>query len=152
MMRKTLAEEPDTNELRSRIAALTGDEPARFGKMSVGEAVCHVREAYRLALSGRALTPGMTIPLPPAEVKRLSLYVDREWPIGAKTPLELEVGQPGTVPAEFAEDKAGLVAEMERFRNEIGEGAHPYFGEMTREDWLRWGYLHADHHLRQFGR
>jgi hypothetical protein len=28
---------------------------------------------------------------------------------------------------------------------------HPMFGEMTEKDWMRWGYLHADHHLRQFG-
>jgi hypothetical protein len=26
------------------------------------------------------------------------------------------------------------------------------FGPMTEKDWMRWGYLHADHHLRQFGR
>ena len=30
--------------------------------------------------------------------------------------------------------------------------SHPMFGPMTPEDWMRWGYLHADHHLRQFGR
>jgi hypothetical protein len=29
--------------------------------------------------------------------------------------------------------------------------AHPIFGRMSRAAWLRWGYLHADHHLRQFG-
>jgi Protein of unknown function (DUF1569) len=29
---------------------------------------------------------------------------------------------------------------------------HPIFGPMTAKDWMRWGYLHADHHLRQFGR
>ncbi len=29
---------------------------------------------------------------------------------------------------------------------------HPFFGAMSRQEWLRWGYLHADHHLRQFGR
>jgi hypothetical protein len=29
---------------------------------------------------------------------------------------------------------------------------HPIFGRITRAEWLRWGYLHADHHLRQFGR
>jgi len=28
---------------------------------------------------------------------------------------------------------------------------HPLFGPMNYEDWMRWGYLHADHHLRQFG-
>jgi hypothetical protein len=30
--------------------------------------------------------------------------------------------------------------------------SHPMFGGMTAKDWMRWGYLHADHHLRQFGR
>jgi hypothetical protein len=29
---------------------------------------------------------------------------------------------------------------------------HPLFGPMSRAAWLRWGYLHLDHHLRQFGR
>jgi hypothetical protein len=29
--------------------------------------------------------------------------------------------------------------------------AHPLFGRMSDADWLRWAYLHADHHLRQFG-
>jgi len=29
---------------------------------------------------------------------------------------------------------------------------HPIFGAMKPWDWMRWGYLHADHHLRQFGR
>jgi len=28
---------------------------------------------------------------------------------------------------------------------------HPIFGPMSRPAWLRWAYLHADHHLRQFG-
>ena len=26
------------------------------------------------------------------------------------------------------------------------------WGKMSARDWMRWGYLHADHHLRQFGR
>jgi hypothetical protein len=29
---------------------------------------------------------------------------------------------------------------------------HPMFGAMTTLEWMRWGYLHTDHHLRQFGR
>jgi len=28
---------------------------------------------------------------------------------------------------------------------------HPLFDEMSERDWMRWGYLHADHHFRQFG-
>jgi hypothetical protein len=30
-------------------------------------------------------------------------------------------------------------------------GRHPLFAEMSERDWMRWGYLHVDHHLRQFG-
>jgi hypothetical protein len=29
---------------------------------------------------------------------------------------------------------------------------HPLFGSMEHADWMRWGYLHTDHHLRQFNR
>jgi len=25
------------------------------------------------------------------------------------------------------------------------------FGLMPDRDWMRWGYLHMNHHLRQFG-
>jgi hypothetical protein len=28
---------------------------------------------------------------------------------------------------------------------------HPLFGGMSDGAWLRWAYLHIDHHLRQFG-
>jgi uncharacterized protein DUF1569 len=28
---------------------------------------------------------------------------------------------------------------------------HPAFGPMTRTHWMRYAYLHTDHHLRQFG-
>jgi hypothetical protein len=28
---------------------------------------------------------------------------------------------------------------------------HPIFGRMSEAAWMRWAYLHTDHHLRQFG-
>ena len=28
---------------------------------------------------------------------------------------------------------------------------HPVLGPMTRANWMRWAWLHTDHHLRQFG-
>jgi hypothetical protein len=30
-------------------------------------------------------------------------------------------------------------------------GPHPIFGPLSYPQWMRWGYLHCDHHLRQFG-
>jgi hypothetical protein len=40
-----------------------------------------------------------------------------------------------------------------RFIDAVHRGAmakHAIFGAMSRREWLRWGWLHADHHLRQF--
>jgi len=27
---------------------------------------------------------------------------------------------------------------------------HPFFGALTPDEWMIWGYRHTDHHLRQF--
>ena len=42
---------------------------------------------------------------------------------------------------------------LQRFLEARGNRTdHAMFGTMSPEDWMRWGYLHTDHHLRQFGR
>jgi hypothetical protein len=66
----------------------------------------------------------------------------------------MEQGVGGTSPVEFERDCASLIALIERFcdRRSLGKvHPHPIFGELRDEEWLRWGYLHTDHHLRQFG-
>jgi hypothetical protein len=60
----------------------------------------------------------------------------------------------GTKPAEFASDVAELGALVERMTapGAIVDGrVHSFFGRLSRAEWLRWAYLHMDHHLRQFG-
>jgi hypothetical protein len=60
----------------------------------------------------------------------------------------------GTPPAEFESDRRRLRALVERFAAQPPDfvfAPHPMFGAMSHDDWMRWGYLHADHHLRQFG-
>ena len=55
--------------------------------------------------------------------------------------------------AEFDELVHAAVEKMERLaRGSRCAPWHPMFGPMSAADWMRWGYLHADHHLRQFGR
>lgn len=57
---------------------------------------------------------------------------------------------------EFDVDRAVLARELKRFASQgRADGSfpdHPMFGPMSFADWMRWGYLHTDHHLRQFGR
>ena len=45
-----------------------------------------------------------------------------------------------------------LLHAMERFAAlERIAHPHPVLGRLTRRQWMRWSYLHTDHHLRQFG-
>ena len=43
---------------------------------------------------------------------------------------------------------------MALLRRFVAPGAryarHPTMGELTREEWMIWGWRHTDHHLRQF--
>jgi hypothetical protein len=87
-------------------------------------------------------------------VKWAALYLPVQWPTGVLvTRPEIEQGSGGTCPGDFGRDVAELVAAMERFTSgnvAADWPAHPIFGPLTRRAWMRWGYLHVDHHLRQF--
>ena len=81
------------------------------------------------------------------------LRIPIKWPPGVPTPPEIDQRLYGTPPAEFDADRATLLERLDHFARANGPWIpHPMFGAMTRQDWMRWGYLHTDHHLRQFGR
>jgi hypothetical protein len=76
------------------------------------------------------------------------------WPPGIATTPEIEQGVGGTRPCDFAADVAQLEALVEQVTVQARTfdwRPHPIFGRMSDAAWLRWGYLHMDHHLRQFG-
>lgn len=82
-----------------------------------------------------------------------SLLVPIRWPKGFKTVPEVDQERRGTRPVEFQQDRAELRSRISRFV-QIPEGfawpSHPYLGAMSAREWMRLGYLHTDHHLRQF--
>jgi hypothetical protein len=149
---KTLANETDATEIRERLTSLTGDEQARFGTMNVGTMLCHVRSSYEAILEKRQLTVLKKPPVPSRIIKYLALKDGAKWPPGVQTTRELVAGQPGVIAGEFTADRDSALAAMERFRLNVVDHPHPFMGAMSKSDWLRWGYMHADHHLRQFGR
>ena len=121
--------------------------------MSVEQMVCHLSDSYLAALGEKARSPANG-PLPQRVMKWIALRLPIPWPHGVKTRPEVEQGLGGTPPVDFERDRASLLAVFRRFCGELARFAdtHPLFGPMSRRDWLRWGYLHADHHLRQFSR
>jgi hypothetical protein len=139
------------NSIAQRLALLTPVSRAQWGRMSAHQAVCHLADSFRFAL-GRKPASEATGILQRTLIKWIALYVPLTWPKGTPTRPEMEQGVGGTPPREFAGDReelAGLIEEFASARAFTVE--HPFFGALTVDEWMRWGFLHADHHLRQFG-
>ena len=150
-MTKTLANAPDSEQIRRRIAGLTPESPRRWGSMSIGGMMCHLDDSYQLALGKRQGTP-VPVPLPRRLIKYLALRTSMPWAKNMKTMPEVRQGAGGTCPGTFADDQARLLDTVTRFSacSTLAQTQHPFFGPMSADDWLRWGWRHADHHLRQF--
>jgi hypothetical protein len=150
---KSLRDALVQRELRLRMESLTVEDAARWGKMSVHQMICHLRDSYGVGL-GEKKAAMVAIPMPRAFMKRVALQAPIEWRKGFKSAPEVAQDVDGTRPVEFESDRAGLLVAVEQFCGKLPEPCppHPFFGDMTADDWWRWGYLHADHHLRQFGR
>jgi uncharacterized protein DUF1569 len=150
---KTFAREGDTAEVLRRVRQLRAESDRRWGRMSAHQTVCHLTDACRMALGGKRVNPVSGRPQQ-IIIKWIALYLPRQWPPGILTRPEIEQGIGGTPPGDFAAD----LAELERLLMLVASQprdftwpVHPVFGRMSHREWLRWAYLHADHHLRQFG-
>lgn len=150
---KTLAEERWKEDILRRLASVRPDSARRWGRMSAHQMICHLSDAFRLA-TGERSAKSVSGLLQRTVVKWGALYVPLRWPPGIPTMPEVDQERGGTRPADFAADLARLRALVELIATRPQHDrwpAHPLFGAMSRTAWLRWGYLHTDHHLRQFG-
>ena len=151
---KTLSREADKAELLARLRTVRPDSARRWGQMSAHQMVCHLADNCRMMLGQTPVRPRSGL-LQRTLLKWFVLYAPVPWPPGATTSLELDqLRGGGTRPVDFAADVAAveaLVALVTAPTRTLDRQAHPVFGPMSDADWLRMGYLHTDHHLRQFG-
>jgi hypothetical protein len=150
---KSLGSRQDTDEILRRLHALRPESQRRWGRMTPHQAVCHLSDAFRSMLGETPVEFSGTI-LHRTLLKWYALRVPLAWPKGIKTRPEVDQEHGGTRPVEFEHDMRQLETLVESFARPAQgskRNTHPIFGEMSEADWLRWGYLHMDHHLRQFG-
>jgi Protein of unknown function (DUF1569) len=150
---KSLEDPQCKAEIVERIERVRQDSPRRWGKMNAPQMVCHLNDCFLAVIGDEPISsaPGR---YPRTLFKWIALYAPVRWPRGVQTRPEFDQLIGGTVPAEFEEDKRrllGLVEEFAAMPEGVQSKAHPIFGGMSARDWMRWGYLHTDHHLRQFG-
>jgi hypothetical protein len=150
---KTLSNLADRQNISLRLRELSPEDGARWGLMTVHQMVCHLDDSYKVALGEKKASQATGF-LQRTLLKWLALQTPIQWGKGFRTRPEIEQGKGGSVPIEFRQDLASLLSTLSRFCDGLPRPCvpHPIFGEMTAHNWMRWGYLHADHHLRQFGR
>lgn len=152
-MKKTLLNPNDKAEILERLRQLRPESQRRWGRMTAHQAICHLSDSFKSA-TGEKQNSSAENWFSRTVMKWIALELPLPWPHGIKTRPEMDQQIGGTPPKDFNRDHAQLEAMIERFCPPADISSfHPHalFGQMTEAEWLRWGYLHCDHHLRQFG-
>lgn len=150
---KTLARSEDFQSILLRLESLSADDAARWGRMNAHQMVCHLCDAMRVPLGEKVVSDEELRLMQRAVMKWAALYFPLKWPRGFPTRPEIDQCQLNGARDDFESDRRTAIALVPRLRDAEVEGKrHPFFGPLKRAQWLRWGWLHADHHLRQFGR
>jgi hypothetical protein len=147
---KNLAEPQHRSEIIARLKTIRPGATRRWGRMTPNQMICHLSDSFRAVVGERDISPATGV-MQRTVVKWVALHTPLPWPHGFKTRPEADQELGGTKPVDFDLDMAGLLTVIEQFTQSGRRSPHPIFGDMSEWEWQRWGYLHLDHHLRQFG-
>ena len=150
---RTLENPRVLRELLDRLGRLRPDSVAQWGRMSAHQMICHLCDSARMAIGERDVSAATGL-YQRTLLKWIALYAPLPWPPGIVTRPEVDQVAGGTKPGQFAMDVEMLrVLTARLIEQEAGLAgrAHPIFGPLSRRAWMRWAFLHMDHHLRQFG-
>jgi hypothetical protein len=149
---RTLSSGRDSDSIVGRLELVCSDDAARWGKMNAHQMVRHLADSMRGPLGEFWVSDAEMTSTQRTVMKWAALYFPMKWPKGVATRPEID--QSGkSAPGDFDTDRSlaiGLVSRM--CATDLAGARHPIFGPLTQLQWLRWAWLHADHHLRQFGR
>jgi hypothetical protein len=150
---KSLVAGKDFLSIQSRLETLSSADVALWGRMNVHQMICHLGDAMCIPLGEKVVGEASVGPLQQRFLKWGGLYMPLKWPRDVPTFQEIDQCRLNFPRNDFGSDLQSAITLLSRLRDARFEGrVHPYFGTLTRAEWLRWGWLHADHHLRQFGR
>ncbi len=102
-------------ELVARLNRLTPESKALWGKMSVGEMLCHCLDGNKMALGKRPATDQSNF-FTRNIVKYLVVYVV-PIPKGAPAPPEINPHKKGTKPQDFERERQLLIDDINNFGN-----------------------------------
>jgi len=137
-------------ELIERLEKLTLESKALWGKMSVSQMVLHAQKPLDVAL-GKLMIKGGLLGFLFGKMAKNSFLKNHGFSKNSPTAPQFKIGW---MP-DFEKEKNELISKVRAFGDKgpdiIANKKHPFFGEMTAEEWGKLHYIHLDHHLKQFG-
>lgn len=140
----------DNANLVRRLESLNADSKHLWGKMTVGQMVKHCQKPLDVAEGTLVLKRGLIGWLFGNWAKNDFIKRD-EFKKNLPTAPSFKIDDD----QDFERERDILLKQVIRFRETgpaiIANRKHPFFGEMSDDEWGVLAYKHLDHHLRQFG-
>ena len=137
-------------KLISRIEKLTPITLSQWGKMTVSQMMEHCQQPIKISQGTLTLKPNWMSFLFGKMMKK-KLLEPKPFSHGLPTVKEFKIEHE----PDFEAAKQELIGLVSNFsaqgHSSIKNTKHPFFGEMTMEEWDVLQYKHLDHHLKQFG-
>ncbi|MEJ7610324.1 MAG: DUF1569 domain-containing protein [Ferruginibacter sp.] len=147
---KNLLEKDGFEDITNRVFHLQPEQQAQWGKMNVAQMMAHLQKTFEVPLSEKPM-PRMMIGRLIGWMIKPKLYNETPWKPNLPTAPNFIINEE----RDFATEKLGLLNLIEEFHTagpeKIGRYPHPMFGNITKDQWGKAMYKHADHHLQQFG-
>lgn len=144
---KNLFDDSSRQEIIDRINKLTPESKPLWGKMNVSQMLHHNTLPMELALQN---------PKPPRQfmgrifggMVKKKILSPEPFKKNGFTPKEFKVVNE----FDFNQQKEKLLSLINKFeRGSITDTVHPFFGNMTEDNYGELQFKHLDHHLQQFG-
>jgi hypothetical protein len=145
----TLFDSLTLNEVIYRIDQLKPSLQPRWGKMSVSQMMAHCQCPLK-DYFGETRTKRGLMSLLFGKIAKKKLFSDKPWPQNLPTAKTFVISDERA----FEEEKVKLIQQLHKFSTEgtnISKNTHPFFGNMSSQEWGIFAYKHLDHHLKQFG-
>ena len=148
---KNIFSEAVTNEVISRIEALTPDTKANWGKMSVSQMMAHCNVAYTMAFSTSKKRPKFLTRLVLKLIVKPIVISEKPFSKNGKTAPQFLI----TDDKNFEEEQSKLIENIRKVQKlgaDYFEGKESIsLGKLKSQEWNNMFYKHLDHHLTQFG-
>lgn len=145
---KSIYDKAENAQIITRIESLTPSSKAIWGKMSVDQMMKHTNDALAVAFGEKTLKINFLMRFMGRMMK--NKVFNSEFQKNSPTAPEFKYKEN----FNFETVQKELIYNFGRFANghdAIKVTDHPFWGEMSFEDWNKLIWNHMDHHLKQFG-